>query len=69
MPANAGDAGITGSIPGLGIFLEGGNGNQLQYACLLSGQKSLISFASMGCKESDMTEPINKNNNKEEVKA
>ena len=30
-PANAGDAGETGSIPGLGIFLGGGNDNPLQY--------------------------------------
>ena len=34
LSANAGDAGVTGSIPGLGRSLEGGNGNQLQYACL-----------------------------------
>ena len=27
LPANAGDAGNTGSIPGLGILPEGENGN------------------------------------------
>ena len=32
-PANAGDAGDTGSIPGLGRNPEGGNGNPLQYPC------------------------------------
>ena len=31
LPANAGD---TGSIPGLGRSLGGGNGNLLQYTCL-----------------------------------
>ena len=30
-PANAGD---TGSIPGFGISIGGGNGNPLQYSCL-----------------------------------
>ena len=33
LPANAGDAGDMGSIPGLGRLL-GGNGNPLQYSCL-----------------------------------
>ena len=33
-PANAGDAGDTGSIPGLGRSPEGGHGNPLQYSCL-----------------------------------
>ena len=32
--ANAGDVGDLGSIPGLGRFSGGGNGNPLQYACL-----------------------------------
>ena len=32
-PANAGD---TGSVPGLGRFPEGGNGNPLQYSYLES---------------------------------
>ena len=31
---NAGDAGDTGLIPGLGRSTGGGNGNPLQYACL-----------------------------------
>ena len=33
-PANAGDAGDTGSIPGSGRFPRGGNGNPLQQSCL-----------------------------------
>ena len=33
-PGNAGDAGDTGLIPGLGRSTGGGNGNPLQYACL-----------------------------------
>ena len=32
--ANARDIRDTGSIPGLGIFPGGGNGNVLQYSCL-----------------------------------
>ena len=34
LPANAGDARNTGSIPGLGRFPGEGNGNPLQYSCL-----------------------------------
>ena len=34
LPANAGDAEDSGSIPGLGRFPGGGNGNPLQYSCL-----------------------------------
>ena len=33
-PANAGDIRNVGSIPGLGRFPGGGNGNPLQYSCL-----------------------------------
>ena len=33
-PANAGDAGDSGSIPGSGRSPEGGHGNPLQYSCL-----------------------------------
>ena len=36
LPANAGDAGDLGSIPGSGRSPEGGNGNPLQYPCLES---------------------------------
>ena len=34
LPASVGDARDVGSIPGLGISPEGGNGNPLQYSCL-----------------------------------
>ena len=34
MPANAGDTGDSGSIPGLGRSPGEGNGNPLQYSCL-----------------------------------
>ena len=33
-PTNAGDAGDSHSIPGLGRSPEGGNGNPFQYSCL-----------------------------------
>ena len=34
LPANAGDVGDVGSIPGSGRSPGGGNGNPLQYSCL-----------------------------------
>ena len=34
LPANAGDTGIVGLIPGSGRSPGGGNGNPLQYSCL-----------------------------------
>ena len=34
LPANAGDAGDSGLIPGLGRYVGAGNGNPLQYSCL-----------------------------------
>ena len=34
LPTNAGDARDLGSIPGLGRFPGGENGNPLQYSCL-----------------------------------
>ena len=34
LPANAGDTGDMGSIPGSGRSLEGGHGNPLHYSCL-----------------------------------
>ena len=34
LPANPGDAGDMGSIPGLGRFPGVGNGSPLQYSCL-----------------------------------
>ena len=34
LPANSGDIGDAGSIPGSGRSPGGGNGNPLQYSCL-----------------------------------
>ena len=34
LPANAGDTGDVGSVPGWGGAPGGGNGNPLQYSCL-----------------------------------
>ena len=34
LPANVGDAGDVGSIPGLGMSPRVGNGNPLKYSCL-----------------------------------
>ena len=34
LPANSGDSGDAGLIPGSGRSLGGGNGNPLQYSCL-----------------------------------
>ena len=36
LPANVGDAGDTGSVPGLGKSPGRGNGNSLWYSCLES---------------------------------
>ena len=33
-PANLGDIGEVGSVPGLGRYPGGGHGNPLQYSCL-----------------------------------
>ena len=33
LPANEGDTGVAGLIPGSGRCPEGGNGNLLQYSC------------------------------------
>ena len=35
-PANTGDTGDVGLMPGLGRWARGGNGNPLQYSCLES---------------------------------
>ena len=48
----------TGSIPGLGRFLGGGNSNLLQYSCLenLMGRGARQATVHEGCKELDTTE-------------
>ena len=60
LPTSAGDIRDSGSIPGLGRFLEEGHGNPLQYSCLenLHGQRTEEpgGVQSMGFKELDMTE-------------
>ena len=57
LPANAGDARDTSSIPGWRRSLGEGNGNSLQYSCLeIPRQRSLVGYSQWGHKESDMTE-------------
>jgi len=53
-PTNAGD---TGSIPGLGRFPGGGNGNPLQYSCLGNSMNTRAWQAAVHgvAKELDMT--------------
>ena len=55
---NAGDTGDGGSIPGLGRFPGGGNGNLLQCSCLKKcyGQRNLAGDSPKGHKELDTTE-------------
>ena len=57
-PANAGDTGDSGSIPGLRRSPGGGHSNPLQCSCLENshGQRSLVGYSPWGCKESDMAE-------------
>ena len=49
----AGDTGDSGSVPGLGRFPGGGNGNPLQYSCQkkFHGQRSLVGYSPWGRKE------------------
>ena len=57
LPAREGDA---GSIPGLGRFPGGGNGNPLQYSCLenFMDRRAWRATVHEGNKESDMTEQL-----------
>ena len=59
-PANAGDAGDPGLIPGWGRCPGGGRGNPLQYSCLENpqGQRSVVGYSPWGCRESDITEQL-----------
>ena len=54
LPANVGDTGEAGSIPGSGRSPGGGDGNPLQYSCWDKPMESCPS----GRKVSDMTEVI-----------
>ena len=53
LPANAGNAGDTGSIPVWERSPGGGNGNPLQYSCLEKshGQRSLVGHSLWDRKE------------------
>ena len=55
-PANARDAADLGSIPGLGRYPGGENGNLLQYSCLENSMDRGAWRAPWGCKESDPAE-------------
>ena len=48
LPANAGDAGDMGSIPGLGRFPGAENGNPLQYSGKSHEQRSLAGYSPLG---------------------
>ena len=60
IPANAGDARVSGLIPGLERSLGVGNGNPLQYSCLENSMDGGALWATVHgaacCKELDMTE-------------
>ena len=57
-PANAGDAGDPGLIPGWGRCPGGGRCNPLQYSCLENpeGQRCLVGYSPWVCRESDVAE-------------
>ena len=57
LPANAGDEGEAGSIPGLGRSPGEGNGNAVQYSCLgnLVDRGTCRRAVVHGGAESDMT--------------
>ena len=54
------NAGDLDSVPGLGRFPGGGQGNSLYYSCLENpqGQKSLAGYSPWGRKEKDTTEQL-----------
>ena len=57
LPANAGDTGDLGSIPGSGRSPGVGNGNPLQFLPRKShGQRSLWGYNPWRCRKSDTTE-------------
>ena len=62
-PANAGDTGDSGLIPGDGKSPGEGNGNPLQYSCLGNPRDKRVWKATVHgvTKESDKTLPLNKN--------
>ena len=56
LPANVGDAGDVGSIPGLGISPGVENGNPVFLPAESHGQQSLVGYSPRGQKESDTTD-------------
>ena len=57
LPANAGDTGDRGSVPGSGRSPGVGNGNSLQYSCLKNPMdRGALWLQSMGSQESGTTE-------------
>ena len=56
------NAGDPSSVPGLGRFHGGGQGNPLQSSCLENprGQRSLVGYSQQGQKELDVTKPLNR---------
>ena len=56
-PANAGDPGEAGLIPGSGRSPEGGNGVPLQYSCWENSmdKRSLMGYSPWGSNELDTT--------------
>ena len=59
LPANVGDTGNVGVIPGSGRYFGGGNGNPLQYACLDNTMDRGAWWATvMGFREFYMTEQL-----------
>ena len=58
--ANAGDAGVAGSVPGLRRSPGGGNGNPLQYSCLgILWTEEPGGLQSMGLHALNRTEQLN----------
>ena len=57
-PANAGDAGDVGSVPGLGRSLGVGNGNLVCLPGKFHGHRSLAGYSLWGHKESDTTKQL-----------
>ena len=61
-PANVGDIGDAGSIPGSGRSPRGGHGNPPTLVFLpeeFHGQRSLAGYSPWSCKESDKTQQLN----------